>query len=73
MKLRYTLRGAAELDEIFFFIAERSPQGARSVKARIQAMKTRRAQIDCLLDLKSSATLETLMRVLGRQFRLELV
>lgn len=40
MKLRYTLRAAAELDEILSYIDERSPQGARSVKARIQAMTT---------------------------------
>lgn len=39
MKLRYTLRAAAELDEILSFIDERSPQGARGVKARIQAME----------------------------------
>lgn len=38
MRLRYTLRAAVELDEILSFIDERSPQGARSVKARIQAM-----------------------------------
>ncbi|WP_292531991.1 type II toxin-antitoxin system RelE/ParE family toxin [Methylocystis sp.] len=38
MKLRYTLRATAELDEILSFIDERSPQGARSIKARIQAM-----------------------------------
>jgi len=39
VKLRYTLRAAAELDEILSFIDERSPQGARGVKARIQAME----------------------------------
>lgn len=38
MKLRYTLRAAAELDEILSFIDERSPQGALRIKARIQAM-----------------------------------
>lgn len=38
MKLRYTLRGAAELDEILTYIEERSPQGARHVQARIQAI-----------------------------------
>ena len=38
MKLRYTRRAAAELDEILSFIDERSPQGARNIKARIQAM-----------------------------------
>lgn len=40
VKLRYTRRAAVELDEILSFIDERSPQGARSVKARIQAMAT---------------------------------
>ena len=38
MKLRYTLRAAAELDEVLAYIDERSPQGARNVKARIQAV-----------------------------------
>jgi plasmid stabilization system protein ParE len=38
VKLRYTLRGAAELDKVLVYIEERSPQGARHVKARIQAI-----------------------------------
>jgi plasmid stabilization system protein ParE len=38
VRLRYTLRAAAELDEILSFIDERSPQGAQNIKARIQAM-----------------------------------
>jgi toxin ParE1/3/4 len=38
VKLRYTLRGAAELDEVLAYIKERSPQGARHVQARIQAV-----------------------------------
>lgn len=38
MKLRYTLRAAAELDEILSYIDEHSPQGARSVKERLHAM-----------------------------------
>jgi toxin ParE1/3/4 len=38
VKLRYTLRAAAELDKILSFIDERSPQGAHNVKARIHAM-----------------------------------
>ena len=38
MKLRYTLRGAAELDEVLIYIEERSPQGARHVQERIQAI-----------------------------------
>jgi toxin ParE1/3/4 len=36
VKLRYTLRGAAELDQILDYIETRSPQGARHVQARIQ-------------------------------------
>jgi plasmid stabilization system protein ParE len=40
VKLRYTLRAAAELDEILSYIDEHSPQGARSVQERIQAMTT---------------------------------
>jgi hypothetical protein len=33
VKLRYTLRGAAELDEVLADIKERSPQVARHVQA----------------------------------------
>lgn len=36
MKLRYTLRGAAELDKILDYIEAQSPQGARHVQTRIQ-------------------------------------
>jgi plasmid stabilization system protein ParE len=36
VKLRYTLRGAAELDQVLDYIETRSPQGARHVQARIQ-------------------------------------
>jgi plasmid stabilization system protein ParE len=38
VKLRFTLRAAAELDEVLTNIAARSPQGARRVQARIQAI-----------------------------------
>jgi toxin ParE1/3/4 len=38
VKLRYTLRGAAELAEVLVYIEERSPQGARQVQMRIQAI-----------------------------------
>jgi len=38
VKLRYTLRAAAELDEILTGIAEQSPQGARRVQTRIQVI-----------------------------------
>ena len=38
MKLRYTIRAAAELDEVLAYIAERSPQSARQLQARIQAV-----------------------------------
>lgn len=43
VKLRYTLRGAAELDKVLTYkvltyIEARSPQGARHVQARIQAI-----------------------------------
>lgn len=38
MRLRYTLRGAAELDKILDYIEARSPQGARHVQARIQVI-----------------------------------
>ncbi len=37
MKLRYTVRGAAELDKVLSAMAQQSPVGARSVQARIQA------------------------------------
>jgi hypothetical protein len=36
VKLRYTLRAAAELDEVLAYIVALSPQGARRVQARIQ-------------------------------------
>ena len=36
MKLRYTLRGAAELDEVLADLAQKSPQGARHVQMRIR-------------------------------------
>ena len=38
MKLRYTLRAAAELDEVLTYIEERSPQGALRVQTRIQVI-----------------------------------
>lgn len=38
MKLRYTRRAAAELEEVLAYIEERSPLGARRVQARIQAI-----------------------------------
>lgn len=38
LKLRYTPRALAELDEVLTYIAERSPQGARSVQRRIKTM-----------------------------------
>jgi toxin ParE1/3/4 len=38
LKLRYTPKALAELDEILSYITERSPQGARHVHERIQAM-----------------------------------
>jgi toxin ParE1/3/4 len=38
VKLRYTLRAAEELDHVLSLIDQRSPQGARQVKARIQAI-----------------------------------
>jgi len=36
VKLRYTLRGAAELDQVLDYIEARSPQGARHVQIRIR-------------------------------------
>ncbi|WBU29236.1 type II toxin-antitoxin system RelE/ParE family toxin [Rhodopseudomonas palustris] len=38
MKLRYTIRAAAELDKILNFIDQRSPRGASHVKARVRAV-----------------------------------
>lgn len=38
MKLRYTIRAAAELDEVLTSIDERSPQGAQHVKERLHAV-----------------------------------
>jgi plasmid stabilization system protein ParE len=38
VKLRYTLRGATELNQILDYIETQSPQGARHVQARIKAI-----------------------------------
>jgi toxin ParE1/3/4 len=38
VKLCYTRRAAAELEEVLAYIEERSPPGARRVQARIQAI-----------------------------------
>ena len=38
MRLRYTRRALAHLDEILDYIGARSPQGARRVQQRIQAL-----------------------------------
>ena len=38
MKLRYTLRAAQELEQVLSYIDDRSSEGARRVKARIQAV-----------------------------------
>jgi toxin ParE1/3/4 len=38
VKLRYTPRGAAELDKVLAYIEARSPQGARRVQTRIQVI-----------------------------------
>jgi toxin ParE1/3/4 len=51
VKLRYTIRAAAELDEILASIDERSPQGARHVKKRLRDV------IDLLLQYPESGRL----------------
>jgi toxin ParE1/3/4 len=38
LNLRYTPKALAELADILAYVAERSPQGARKVQARIQAI-----------------------------------
>ena len=38
MRLRYTPKALAELDEVLTYIQERSPQGAHRVHARIRAV-----------------------------------
>jgi plasmid stabilization system protein ParE len=38
VRLRYTLPALADLDQVLDYIAARSPQGARSVQARIRAV-----------------------------------
>lgn len=38
MKLRYTPAAVAELAEVLDYIAERSPQAARRIHARVQAI-----------------------------------
>jgi len=44
LNLRYTPKALAELADILAFIAERSPQGARNVQGRIQAIAALLAQ-----------------------------
>ena len=44
MKIRYTLPAAADLDDVLRYIAQRSPQGARNVQARIRAVEKTLAQ-----------------------------
>jgi toxin ParE1/3/4 len=51
VKLRYTIRAAAEPDEILTSIDERSPQGAWHVKERLRAV------IDLLLQYPESGRL----------------
>jgi toxin ParE1/3/4 len=51
VKLRYTIRAAAELGEILASIDKRSPQGARHVKERLRAV------IDLLLQYPESGRL----------------
>jgi plasmid stabilization system protein ParE len=36
VKLRYTLRAAQELEQVLSYVDDRSPEGARRIKARIQ-------------------------------------
>jgi toxin ParE1/3/4 len=36
--LRYTARAAAQIDAALAYVAARSPQGARRIRARIEAM-----------------------------------
>jgi plasmid stabilization system protein ParE len=38
VKLRYTRRAAAELEDVLSYVKEQSPLGARRVQARIQAI-----------------------------------
>lgn len=40
MRVRYTRPAAAELAKVLAYVAERSPQGARTVGARIKAIET---------------------------------
>lgn len=57
MKLRYTTRAAAELDEVLAFIDRESPQGARRVKARVLAV------LDLLLRYPESGKLTSKSRL----------
>lgn len=38
MKLRYTVRAAQELEQVLSYIGDRSPEGGRRIKARVQAV-----------------------------------
>jgi toxin ParE1/3/4 len=57
MRLRYTTRAAAELDEVLAFVDRESPQGARRVKARVLAV------IDLLLRYPESGKLTNTSRL----------
>ena len=53
VKLRYTLPALADLNAVLDYIVAHSPQGARRVQARIQAI------IDLLLLIRASAPART--------------
>jgi toxin ParE1/3/4 len=57
VKLRYTFRGAAELDRTLAHIAEQSPQGGRRVQKRIHAV------IDLLLQHPDAGRFTTKRRL----------
>jgi toxin ParE1/3/4 len=61
VKLRYTLRGAAELDQVLGYIEAQSPQGARRVQARIKVIIELLLQYPCAGRLTSKAGLRRMV------------
>jgi plasmid stabilization system protein ParE len=56
VKLRYTVRGAAELDEVLTYIEARSPEGARRVQTRIRVNYQSVIAVPMPVNLRTKAT-----------------
>jgi toxin ParE1/3/4 len=63
LNLRYTPKALAELADILAYIAARSPQGARNVQARIEAITTLLRQYPLSGQLTSESGLRRIVTV----------